>query len=251
MIKDLLIAGPCAAESPSQIDITLTEAGKRPVSFVRVSLWKPRTKPGFDGIGAEDGLPLLQEAARRGLNPATEVLTPKQAQAVLEAVLPVLGDGKLCIWIGSRNQNHFIQQEISELASQDDRVTLLVKNQPWESEDHWRGLIDHVLHGGIPRERLLLCHRGFTPNGVHPYNYRNVPHYEMAMRVKAATGARMVFDPSHTGGTVDNVKRVAREAAAYDFDGMIVEVHPSPAEALSDAKQQLTWEEFDQLLASM
>ncbi len=245
--RSIIIAGPCAAETREQIIISAQEAKKREIDFMRISLWKPRTKPGFDGLGKK-GIPLLIEAAKMGVNPATEVLVPSQARAVMKAVLPVLKNGKLLLWIGSRNQNHLVQQQIARIASKDERVFLLVKNQPWVDEKHWEGIIEHVLAGGMPKDRLILCHRGFTPNGHNPLELRNVPDYEMSKRVKAKMNLPMVFDPSHTGGSVSNVLKLAKEASKHNFDGVIVEVHPDPTNALTDAKQQLTWEQFDRMV---
>ena len=247
--KTIIIAGPCAAESMEQIKVSLKEAKKRNVDFVRISLWKPRTKPGFDGLG-EKGIPLLLEAVKMGLNPATEVLTPKHTKAVIKAVLPTLKkNGKLMLWIGSRNQNHQIQQQIARLASKDKRIYLMVKNQPWPDQSHWEGIIEHVLAGGISRNNLILCHRGFVANGhYNPRGFRNIPNYEMTKIVKEKTLLPMIFDPSHTGGSVDNVLHIMKEASKHSFDGVIVEVHPNPSVALTDAKQQLNWEQFDTLL---
>lgn len=245
--KSIIIAGPCAAESKEQILASITEAKKRGVDFLRISLWKPRTKPGFDGLG-KSGIPLLVEAVKMGINPATEVMLPSHAKAVMDAVLPVLKKGKLLLWIGSRNQNHLLQQQIAKVVNKDKRVFLLVKNQPWADENHWEGIIGHVLTGGASKDNLILCHRGFGPNGHNPLGLRNVPDYEMAMRIKMTTVLPMVFDPSHTGGSVPNVLKLAKEALSYDFDGVMVEVHPDPTNALTDAKQQLTWEQFDKLV---
>lgn len=248
--RPIIIAGPCAAESEEQIMLSVRETKKRNVDFMRISLWKPRTKPGFDGLG-KSGIPFLAEAAKMGINPATEVLLPSHAKAVMDAVLPVLKKGGLLLWIGSRNQNHLVQQQIAKVASKDERVFLLVKNQPWADEKHWEGIIEHVLAGGISEDRLILCHRGFIPNGHNPLKLRNIPDYEMSMRIKSKVNLPMVFDPSHTGGSVLNVLKLANEASKHDFNGVMVEVHPDPTTALTDAKQQLTWEQFDMLLRSM
>lgn len=248
--KSIIIAGPCAAESTEQILTCIKEAKRRKVDFMRMSLWKPRTKPGFDGLG-EKRIDLLVQAAKLGVNPATEVLIPEHAKLVMRTVFKKVSDTKLLLWIGSRNQNHYIQKEIARVAARDKRVILLIKNQPWLSEDHWEGIIGHVLDGGISKDQLILCHRGFAPNGVNPFRYRNVPDYPMAMRIRNKTGLPMVFDPSHTGGSVPNVLRAAKEAAKYAFDGVMVEVHHRPKDALTDAKQQLTWSEFDTLLSQI
>lgn len=247
-MKKIIIAGPCAAESEAQIIFSAKEAKKRDIEFLRVSLWKPRTKPGFDGLG-EEGIKLLVKVAKMGVNPATEVIIPSHAEKVINEVLNVSPNSKVLLWIGARNQNHYIQQEIARVVNNEKRVILMVKNQPWPSLEHWEGIIEHVLHGGISPKNLLICHRGFSPNGhPNPHGYRNVPDYEMSMKIKQKFGLPMLFDPSHTGGSVKNVFRIAKEAKKYPFDGMIIEVHPNPKEAKSDAQQQLTWKEFDKLI---
>ncbi|MBI4078737.1 MAG: hypothetical protein HY429_00330 [Candidatus Levybacteria bacterium] len=247
MKSKIIIAGPCAAESKEQILASVKEAKKRQVDFLRISLWKPRTKPGFDGL-KEEGIKLLVEAAKRGVNPSTEVILPEHAQKVMNAVLNVNNKAKLLVWIGARNQNHYVQQEIARVAAKSDRVYLMVKNQPWPSLEHWEGIIEHVLHGGIPKKRLILCHRGFLANGHNPLGLRNVPDYNMTKIVKEKYKLSMLFDPSHTGGSVENVMLLGKEAINKGFDGLLVEVHPDPKNAMTDAKQQLTWEQFDTLV---
>jgi len=165
--KPLIVAGPCAAESRGQILASIEQAKKRNIDFMRICLWKPRTKPGFEGIG-ETGIDLLIEAARAGINPGTEVLIPDQAKIVMDTVLSKVPSTKLLLWIGARNQNHYNQREIARVAARDKRVFLMLKNQPWVSEDHWEGIIGHALDGGIDENQLILCHRGFIPNGINP-----------------------------------------------------------------------------------
>jgi chorismate mutase len=249
--KRIVIAGPCAAESQEQIDIAMAEVKKRDVDFMRVNLWKPRTKPGFEGLGVK-GLPILEGVARAGINPGLEVIMPEHVTQAMDTVLPHLrGRGKLLLWIGARNQNHVVQKEIARLCARDPRVMLMVKNQPWRSEDHWEGILQHVLEGGIAKENLLNCHRGFVPHGENPLGLRNVPDFEMTARVKASTGVPVIYDPSHMGGIVSNVYEMARAAVGQDIDGVIIEVHHDPASALVDKKQQVTWREFDELMAIM
>lgn len=243
----IIIAGPCALESRELMLETVKEAKAYGVDYVRLSLWKPRTKPGYEGIG-EEGILLIVEAAKMGVNPAFEPLMPSHAEKVVKAVLPVLGNQKLLIWLGARNQNHVLQKEIAQIAAQDPRIMLMVKNQCWHNEKHWEGIIEHVLESGIKESNLLICHRGFSPIGSNPHEYRNVPDYDMAMRMKEKTGLPMLFDPSHTGGSVENVMRIFKETQQYSFDGYIIEVHPTPKHALTDQNQQITWKEFGDLL---
>lgn len=248
--KQIIIPGPCAAESKEQIDIAIKEAKKRNIDFLRVNLWKPRTKPGFEGLG-EAGIPLMIRAAKQGVNPGTEVLTPHQARVVMDAVLASSPTTKVLLWIGSRNQNHFIQQEIASIVARDKRAFLLIKNQPWISEEHWDGIIEHVLKGGISRDNLIICHRGFVPTGDNPLGLRNMPDFEMSARVKTKAQLPMIFDPSHSGGSVPNVFNLAREASKSTVDGLMIEVHHDPKNALTDAKQQVTWSEFDEIVKIM
>jgi chorismate mutase len=246
--RQMVVAGPCSAETPEQIHHSIQEAKQRGVDYVRISLWKPRTKPGFDGL-KESGIPLLADAAQMGMNPATEVLVPQQAENIMETVLPALGQGqRLMFWIGARNQNHYVQNEIARVCAQDKRVGLMVKNQPWSDENHWEGIVEHVMASGIEADNVVICHRGFMPGGNNPMNLRNVPDHEMSMRLKEKSGLKMILDLSHTGGHPARVMELGIESTRYDYDGIIIEVHPNPQEAWTDAKQQLTWAEFDRLM---
>jgi 3-deoxy-D-arabino-heptulosonate 7-phosphate (DAHP) synthase len=247
--KPILVAGPCAAETPEQIRFSMVEAKKRGVDFLRISLWKPRTKPGFDGM-KEAGIPLMAEAARMGVNPGTEILVASQAEAVIDGVLPHLGDkGRLMLWIGARNQNHLVQQEIARAASRDPRICLMLKNQPWSSESHWEGIHEHALEGGIARENIFLCHRGFTPPPGDKSGLRNVADSKMAMSVRNKSGLPMLLDISHIAGCRSRIEEIVREAAVHPYDGLVIEVHPNPEKAWTDATQQITWDTLDKMMA--
>jgi len=242
--KRTIIVGPCAAESEEQISLSIKETKKRGLRYLRVSLWKPRTKPGgFDGL-KEEGIDLLKRTAREGLVPATEVMLPRHAEEILKKI----PEEKVLFWIGARNQNHFLQKEIARIVMQSKNAHLLLKNQPWPKKDHWAGTIGHIEETGIDQERLILCHRGFSPLKSDARGYRNPPDYEMAVEIKRMTGLPMIIDPSHIGGSKSNVFQVVEEAKRHDLDGMMVETHPFPERALTDKDQQLTFEELDELL---
>jgi len=248
MKNNIIVAGPCAAESMELIIESAKQAKKRKVDFLRVSLFKPRTKPGYEGSG-EDGIDMLIQAAKMGVNPATEVLFPDQAKRIMDEVLTAVPDTKLLLWLGSRNQHHVIQRETAKIIASDKRAHLLVKNQPWKNKNHWEGIMEHCLEGGIDKENLIVCHRGFAPHGYeNPHNMRNIADFDMSMQVRGECKLPMVFDPSHVGGNVENVLRVAKQAEEYAFDGLMVEVHTDPQNALTDSEQQLTWEQFDELV---
>lgn len=249
MLNKIIIAGPCAAESQEQIINSAKELKKRGIRIMRASLWKPRTLPGFEGVGKK-GIDWFAKVTKMGITVATEVLFPDQVSLVLKIIKKNGNPDKILFWLGSRNQNHYLQRGIALRINQEapKSVKLLIKNQPWKDEKHWLGIVDHVLSSGLAPERVILNHRGFSPKGMNIFKMRNLPDFEMAMKIKKITGLPMVVDPSHIGGSVDNVFRVMKTAKKFDFDGMMVEVHPDPIHAKSDAKQQLNFQKFDELL---
>ncbi|PJB89368.1 hypothetical protein CO083_00825, partial [Candidatus Roizmanbacteria bacterium CG_4_9_14_0_8_um_filter_34_12] len=107
------IFGPCAAESRNQI-ITVAQALKeRYVEIMRASWWKPRTSPGFDGVGTQ-AAPWFADATSMGLTVATEVLLPNHVKEVMQGIIANGGNPEqVLLWLGSRNQNHLTQQEIA------------------------------------------------------------------------------------------------------------------------------------------
>jgi chorismate mutase len=248
--QKIVIAGPCAVESRQQITDTARSLKERDIEIMRTSLWKPRTRSGFDGIGLE-GAPWLAEVTNLGVTVGTEVLLPDHVTGFMSVIQKSGNPEKLFFWLGSRNQNHIIQKAIAQRVRDEapDKVKLLIKNQPWGDEGHWLGIVDHVTQSGLPPERIILCHRGFSPYGQNnPDNFRNLPDFEMAMRVRQKTGLPMLIDPSHIGGSVENVFKVIELVVPFNFDGLMIEVHPSPQEALTDKNQQLSFEQLDQLL---
>ncbi|MEK7532900.1 MAG: hypothetical protein AAB542_00540 [Patescibacteria group bacterium] len=258
-----IIAGPCAAESRGQMLATAEAALSRGIDTVRMSLWKPRTRPGFEGIGNR-GIPIFLEIAAMGIRPATEVLLPKQAEAVLNGTIGKDSNARVLLWLGSRNQNHLIQRDIGSVVANNPRVQLMIKNQVWKDRAHWEGIVEHVVAGGASPDQLLLCHRGFGPPSAR---LRNPPDMKLALEVKdAITKAHgrdvpLILDPSHIAGkSPENVMRVAFKLSgqrlAVDgrtlgIDGMIIETHPNPETAQTDKNQQLSWHQLDGLLARL
>jgi 3-deoxy-D-arabino-heptulosonate 7-phosphate (DAHP) synthase len=201
-------------------------------------------------MGADSLDILLEETLPHGLVPATEILSAEQARQVVDALHRFGRHGKILVWIGARNQNHLEQRNIARvLAAGPKSVTLMFKNQMWMDERHWIGICEHIVDAGFPKERLLACHRGFAPGSMqNPEGLRNLPDYEMAMRLKEKMRLPMLLDPSHIGGSRQNVLKVLLEAQKYDFDGYLVEVHHQPESAKTDIHQQLSEGEFQQVL---
>lgn len=246
MNENIIIAGPCAVESLDQVQKTIAGALELEIDTIRLNLWKPRTTPGFDGVGAA-GISWVKEAVHQNLRVAMEVLLPEHAEFLMNEILAIHPQATLLLWIGSRNQNHLVQRDIGSAVAGENRVKLMIKNQPWKSKDHWIGILQHVQSGGAHLEQLLMCHRGHAPSGIT--QLRNIPDWEMAMEVKKDTGVPMLIDPSHIGGRQDLVQQIALEAAQLPFaDGQIIEVHPDPLTAMTDKRQQLDWDQMTELV---
>jgi 3-deoxy-D-arabino-heptulosonate 7-phosphate (DAHP) synthase len=245
-----IIAGPCALESRQQLQECIKFLKKLGIHRVRASLWKPRTQPGWEGLG-EMSLPLLlEETIPHGIIPATEIITAEHAKGVVHALEQYGSEAKMLVWLGSRNQNHLEQQKISKILAKGPKgIQFMFKNQMWDDERHWIGIYEHITGAGFPKERLSICHRGFSPGKMpNSKSYRNLPDFEMAMRVKQKTGLPMLLDPSHIGGTPENVMDICLLAKNYEFDGYMIEVHSDPEKAKTDAKQQLTAHQLGQVL---
>jgi len=251
MKEKMIIAGPCAMESWEHAQITIGEAKKSGVTAIRFNLYKPRTKPSYEGAG-DVGISWAKEAVKQGLNIAMEVMSAEQVDFLMKEILTISPHTVLLLWIGSRNQNHVIQQDIGRSVAGEDRVKLIIKNQPWRDRKHWEGIVEHVVYGGAKKEQLMLCHRGFAPWDKESSKMRNIPDLKMAYEVKKQTGLPLLLDPSHIGGAVGIVKKLAHEYGQKSWiDGQIIEVHPDPANAKTDSKQQLTWNELRSLMPTI
>jgi 3-deoxy-D-arabino-heptulosonate 7-phosphate (DAHP) synthase len=249
----VIIAGPCALESRLQLQTCVRVLLQMGVTMIRASLWKPRTQPGWDGFGAAALPLLLEETLPHGVVPATEVLCAEHARQVVLALEQFGTGAQIIVWIGSRNQNHIEQRKISKiLAACPHGVVLMYKNQMWDDESHWLGIHEHIVAEGFPIKQLMSCHRGFSPGKMdNPKGWRNVPDFEMAMRVKEKTGIPMLFDPSHIGGTRASVVDICTIAGEYNFDGYLIEMHTDPLNAKTDAHQQLSPDQLYHLLETI
>ncbi|MBK9146434.1 MAG: bifunctional 3-deoxy-7-phosphoheptulonate synthase/chorismate mutase type II [Flavobacteriales bacterium] len=230
--RPLVIAGPCSAESPAQVlDAARALKADGRAQVLRSGVWKPRTRPGsFEGAG-DAALGWLQDAKHEtGLLLATEVATPAHVEAALKAGIDIL-------WIGARTTpNPFSVQAIAD-ALQGVDVPVMVKN-PINPDLHlWVGALERLSRAGL--RRLAAVHRGFSWFERTPY--RNSPMWEFPIRLKAAhPGLEVLCDPSHIAGSTDRIGLVAQQALDLGFSGLMIEVHPDPAIARSDADQQLT-----------
>lgn len=227
-----IIAGPCSAETPEQVMHTATElASTGQISLLRAGIWKPRTRPGsFQGIGAP-ALKWLKEASlETGIPCTTEVANDEHVEAALKAGIDVL-------WIGARTTvNPFSVQEIADALKGVD-IPVIVKN-PINPDLHlWIGAIERFAMNGL--NKLMALHRGFSISGNR--TYRNAPMWEIPIALKAKIPELTVLcDPSHITGDRKLIPAIAQKAIDLGMYGLMVETHPSPDDAWSDAAQQMT-----------
>lgn len=241
--RPLVIAGPCSAETEEQVmqsASALAASGR--VHLFRAGIWKPRTRPGsFEGIGAP-ALAWLQKAkALTGLPTAIEVANSHQVELALKTGVDVL-------WIGARSTvNPFSVQDIADALRGAD-VPVFIKNPLNADVDLWTGGVERVMKAGI--EKLGLIHRGFASYGNT--EYRNAPMWHLAVEMKRRHPALpFINDPSHICGRRDTLFGVAQKAIDLGYDGLMIESHPHPDDAWSDAAQQITPAQLDSLLTNI
>lgn len=241
--RPLIISGPCSAETEEQVlqsAAALAATGK--VDLFRAGIWKPRTRPGsFEGIG-EPALAWLQKAKSiSGLPTAVEVANSNQVALALKANVDVL-------WIGARSTvNPFSVQDIAD-ALQGVDIPVFIKNPLNADVDLWTGAVERVIKAGV--QRLGLIHRGFASYGNT--EYRNAPMWHLAIEMKRRHPALpFINDPSHICGRRDTLQSVAQKAIDLGYDGLMIESHPNPDEAWSDAAQQITAAQLEQLLSNI
>ncbi len=237
------ILGPCSAESEEQVlNSAKALAPYLGSGYFRAGVWKPRTRPdAFEGVG-EVALEWLQKAkADTGVRTITEVARPEHAEIALRYDIDAL-------WIGARTTvNPFYVDSIAE-ALRGTSLPVFIKNPVNPDIGLWIGAFERLEKKGIQAGGAI--HRGFS--GYGRSFYRNPPHWEIPIDLKRQMPEMPLYcDPSHISGDRERVGDVAQRALDLDMDGLMVEVHPSPDEALSDAGQQLSQKGFRELIEGL
>ena len=223
-----IIAGPCSVESRSQIIETAIAVKEAGANALRGGVFKPRTSPyAFQGLG-EEGLEYLAEArAQTGLPIVAEIMSQTQLELMVKYVD--------VLQVGARNmQNYNLLRAIGET-----RTTVLLKRGLSATIEELLMSAEYILSGG--NKQVMLCERGIR---TYETSTRNTTDINAIPVLKNLTHLPVILDPSHSTGYADYVAAVARAAIAAGADGLIVEVHPDPAHAVSDGKQSLKPEKF-------
>jgi 3-deoxy-7-phosphoheptulonate synthase len=230
-----VIAGPCAVESEEQIVSSAKAVAAAGANALRGGAFKPRSSTySFQGLG-EDGLKLLRLAKKEtGLSIVTEVMDPYAIDLVAE-----YAD---VLQVGARNMQNF--SLLSALGSVGKPV--LLKRGLSASVEELLLSAEYILAAGNPN--VILCERGIR---TFETATRNTLDLNAVPAIKARTHLPIIVDPSHGTGVWSYVSPMAKAAVACGADGIIVEVHPNPEEALSDGSQSLKPETFSKLMAEM
>ncbi len=227
-----IIAGPCSIESRTQILETAQAVREAGANALRGGAFKPRTSPySFQGLG-EEGLEYLAEAREKtGMPIVAEIMSQTQLDLMVKYVD--------VLQVGARNmQNYNLLRSIGET-----RTTVLLKRGLSATIEELLMSAEYILAGG--NRQVMLCERGIR---TFETATRNTTDINAIPVLKSLTHLPVILDPSHSTGNADYVAAVARAAVAAGADGLIIEVHPDPAHALSDGKQSLKPEKFAELV---
>jgi chorismate mutase len=237
-----LIAGPCSAETEEQVLATAHGLADAGIDLFRAGVWKPRTRPGaFEGNGAV-ALPWLRRVKQEtGLRTTIEVANGNQVYEALKHGVDVL-------WVGARSTvNPFSVQEIADALRGVD-VPVLVKNPVNPDLDLWIGAIERIQKAGVTT--IGAIHRGFSAYAKS--KLRNAPYWEMPIELRRRMpDLPLICDNSHICGNREDLREIAQQALDLNYDGLMTEVHPTPDEAWSDAKQQITPFVYKELVHSL
>jgi 3-deoxy-7-phosphoheptulonate synthase len=231
----VVMAGPCSVEDRQQILSTARLVKSAGAKILRGGAYKPRTSPySFQGLG-EEGLQLMAEARREtGMPVVTEVMDHQ--------MLPMLMEYADILQIGARNmQNYTLLRAVGESGH-----PVLLKRGMMSTIEELLMAAEYILACG--NEKVILCERGIRTFETYTRNTFDVSAIAV---LKQLSHLPVIADPSHATGKWDLVAPMARAAVACGVDGLIIEVHPNPAKALSDGAQSLTFNNFSELMASL
>ncbi len=241
--KPFVIAGPCSAETREQVMETAAALAKIGVQLFRAGVWKPRTRPGsFEGNG-EEALVWLAEARKAYNIPFTiEVAEAAHVELALKYNADVL-------WIGARTTvNPFQVQHLAD-ALRGVKIPVMVKNPVNADVDLWQGAIERFEVAGAVE--VAAIHRGFSGYSGAA-GYRNQPNWPIPIELKRRKPElTMICDPSHITGNRNRIAEVAQKAMDMHFDGLMIETHPRPDEAWTDAAQQVTPQVLKEILQNL
>lgn len=240
----MLIAGPCSAESEEQVYNTANEIQKIVTpEYFRAGIWKPRTRPGsFEGVGAKGLQWLVKIREKFGFKIITEVITPKHLELCLNHKLDA-------VWLGARTvANPVSVAEICNSLDGAADLPVFVKNPVSEDLNLWLGAIERIQKAGV--KKIYAIFRGFS--NLYEKDYRNRPRWDIPLELKRIhPEIKIICDPSHIAGKSELVEDVSILGYEFGLNGLMIETHINPEQALSDARQQLKPEKIASILSKL
>jgi 3-deoxy-7-phosphoheptulonate synthase len=230
-----MMAGPCSVESRDQLFETADAVKAAGATILRGGAFKPRTSPyAFQGLGVEALRYLAEARERTGLPVITEVMEPSQVDIVAE-----YAD---ILQIGTRNmQNYSLLRDVGRVAR-----PVMLKRGYGATVEEWLMAAEYIVSSGNPN--VILCERGIRTFETYT---RNTMDLSAVPLLHHLTHLPVIVDPSHATGKRWLVKPLAVGGVAVGADGVMVEVHPTPDQALSDAEQQLDLDQFRDLMETL
>ena len=231
----VVIAGPCSVESEEQTIKTAQKVKEAGGNMLRGGAFKPRTSPyDFQGLGLK-GLKILEKAKREtGLPVVTEVTDPRDVSWVCEYVD--------VLQIGTRNmQNFSLLKEVGKVEK-----PVLLKRGMYSTLKEWLNCAEYILAGGNPN--VILCERGIRTFETYT---RNTLDLSIVPSVKEISHLPIIVDPSHGTGRLSIIEPMSLAAMAAGADGVMIEVHHNPCEALCDKDQAMPPEMFEGLMKKL
>lgn len=232
--KLAIMAGPCSIESEAQINKCAKVAAGLGCGFLRGGAFKPRTSPfAFQGL-KEEGLKMLSQAGKaNNMKVVTEVVATDDVSLIAE-----YAD---VLQIGARNmQNYRLLEVVGKTGK-----TILLKRGMAATIDEWLQASDYLLNGG---SQVILCERGLR--GFDNYTRFTLDVAAVPV-VKKLSHLPIIIDPSHAAGNYAYVPSLAMAGVAAGADGLIIEIHPNPKDAMSDGAQSLTFSDFSRLMSGL
>ena len=231
-----IIAGPCSVETQPQMDSAAQSVAAAGCRLMRGGAFKPRSSPyTFQGVGVE-GLDMFQSAARKHNLPiVTELMDVRMLDTFLEHKVDV-------IQIGTRNMQNFdLLKEVGRI-----QTPVILKRGMSATVSEWLMAAEYIAAGG--NHNIIFCERGVRSFETY---YRNMLDVTAIPVLKRETHLPVIIDPSHAGGKAWMVPALSRAAIAAGADGLLIEMHPTPAEAWCDADQALTPQELMTLMGEL
>jgi 3-deoxy-7-phosphoheptulonate synthase / chorismate mutase len=227
--KKTMIFGPCSIESIEQLELVANELVKRKLKFIRGGAFKPRTSPyDFQGLGLEALEMMNATAHQHDLISVVEIMDTKHLDMAFDYVD--------IIQVGARNmQNFSLLKELGQI-----KKPVILKRGFAATLEEFKMSAEYIIAGG--NEQVILCERGIR---TFERSTRNTLDISSVPILKAETHLPVIVDVSHAAGRKDILAPLAKASLAAGCDGIMTEIHPNPKIALSDAMQQLDFNEFN------